>query len=343
MKKKLLSAVLVVGFLLSSTCQSFAWCGYTHWYMANNLIGSSLSSTNKKAFAGGCLVADLGRTNLDLLYDTESDSKAFANEIVSIANNGDYSTKAQYFASGWKAHYYQDIKGVTSNITGGPSGTKTKQGWIDAYLRDELGIACPINDTATLYVNYNLIIKTYKALEDFTIDDDGYIDSYIADEFSTFNYLANYALTKQSTWSTAEIKSIKTELKRTAALCSTSYAANIQAPISAVLAGDSHSDLEILTATPPAIDTTSDQDLSVVQEEAREQKIIEVQEIVRNNFDNIMDNSYARLVKTPKDDEGGCEVTYEILNQKKYDQEMLEIVNAMEENDLTFDEVFETE
>ena len=316
--KKLLSTVIVIVFVLSSTCQSFAWGGYGHWYMAQD-TGSSLSSTKLKYYASGCLLADIGKYQMDTL-NTDSDSNTFSKKMVSLANNVD-TTAAKYFASGWRAHYIQDTQGdVMNDISGGSTVYRIKCGWIDEYLRDSLGIDCPINGTATLYVNYTLIKNAYSALDNLSLTTSE-IDTSITGMYSLYDA---QILANTSSWTSAQKKSIKAELAETADACSTLYSAN------------TNSFRGICSSNQDNAQNTIN-----IQPEQKAERITEAKKDIKEKLDEIQENGCWEITKTPGDTEGEYYLSFKIAEPKIYLEKLNEMVEIVDDSGLTFDEVYD--
>lgn len=180
--------ILLITTSLFAT-QALAWGGYAHWEMADR-ASTSLSSYDATFYKSGALFADLGKSTWDSNY-TVSDSKAFANKIVEIANDEPWSgTGTKFLAYGWMAHYIQDTQGSLANIettkSWWPSEYRGKCGWVDEYLRDDQNITCPINGTEGVGINYDLIRMTYEELDNFS-PTDTQIDNEIADMYALYH------------------------------------------------------------------------------------------------------------------------------------------------------------
>ncbi len=167
MKKILLCFVsaFVVSSLLTSSASAFG--GYSHWEIANRTVEyENISTSNNKALAykTGSILADIGKSHWDAEY-TVSDSWTFANKIMELDT---ISTAGPYFARGWYSHVYQDTYGDVSAIIADGGNYSANCGQIDEYLRDDLGLKCPINDSSmNIWIDFDLIRDTYSELDNF--------------------------------------------------------------------------------------------------------------------------------------------------------------------------------
>lgn len=165
--RRLVSLCLATALMLSvCSVEAFAFGGYAHWEIADRAVDeNNIPTTNNyaQAYMSGTLLADIGKANWDNKY-TKSDSLEFAQKMMEITPP---NVQGTYFARGWRSHVYQDANGSVSSILNDGDGYRVNCGQIDEYLRDDLDISCPINGTANLYVVYEMIRNTYKALDGF--------------------------------------------------------------------------------------------------------------------------------------------------------------------------------
>lgn len=309
--KKLVMLIVILVFLMGTTTEAFAFGGYAHWDTAKRTANSGgLSSTNTKYYASGCILADLGYTVLDN-YGYPSDGLTVTNKMRAIAFSSTGTTVDKYFASGWRAHYEQDTKGSVSNISVPSTITsyRVKCGWIDEYLRDYKGISSPIDNSALMYVDYSLIKRTYEALLGFSLGD-GYINGYIADSFSNYNF---QILLNTAGWTSSQRSSIETELNRCAAFCKTWYTT---AATSASLIANAETYDEI------AGNKIANENLVAANK---------VKDDIINTFKTARELGYITVVSKPTADEGVYEVNVIIKDNIAYYELLLQ---AKEELDL---------
>ena len=166
--KRIISIIIVALLICSACCvNGFAFGGYAHWEIARRAANYHNIPTGRNqddAFMAGCLLADIGKSTWDNSYTT-SDSIEFATKMMSISKATEQDS---YFARGWQAHVYQDLNGSVNGILNDGDSYRVNCGQIDEYLRDELDIDCPINNSNGVYVCYDQIKNTYKALDNFT-------------------------------------------------------------------------------------------------------------------------------------------------------------------------------
>lgn len=184
MLKKLTSSLLV-GLMLFSTVNAYAFGGYSHWDIATKVAANKqMGSTTANYYKSGALLADIGKSTWDNSYTT-SDSKNFSDKMLAVARKTKFSSSLN-FASGWVDHYIQDNKGTVLGIGGAPSPYRVGCGWVDEYLRDSKAIRSPINGTANAYADYYLIRETYNQLNGFA-PTDAAIDTQISKLYSLYD------------------------------------------------------------------------------------------------------------------------------------------------------------
>ena len=75
----------------------------------------------------------------------------------------------------------------------------------------------------------------------------------------------------------------------------------------------------------------------------KELMVEDIRDKAFDNFEEIRENDYVELEKTPGEDEGEYYVRFIIKDPVNFNKEINEVVKMMDEKDLTYEEVFENE
>lgn len=325
--RKLVSLSLASALLLGFTNSSFAWGGYAHWETARRtaVYRGLTDSTYQKFYKSGALFADIGRFAWDASGWTVSDSVKFADKMIQLSKSESYSngSSAKYFAAGWRAHVQQD---ASIDLTKFRS-----KGWIDEYLRDELGIKCPINGTESYGLNYQLIRDTYSTLDGFS-PTNAQIDQQIGFMYSLYNaqIAANF-----SGWTSAERTFINSEIDRVSKLCYINYSTT-------ALSEENYSNIPHKYAIASSSSSMVGQVIRDMEnEKIKKEKKDKVKEKVHKKLKEI---SEKKLVKMDKESTGLPDeyiITFTIEDMEKYNQAISEINDTISSEGYTVESLYE--
>lgn len=173
--KRAISAICVTALFVTIAVPASAYHGYAHWDIARRAAETyGVSTSYRSTYMNGTLAADIGRMSWDNYYTT-SDTTKFANTMRSLAS----TTQEIYYANGWYDHVTEDNYVNMYDIFPNSGLSYTALcGKVDNFLRDTRNISCPLNGTATLTINYNMIRNTYKQLDNFSPTDSQIKDAY---------------------------------------------------------------------------------------------------------------------------------------------------------------------